>query len=124
LAKTAERVQALQQEYEILRDKVAQENIKAQKIENKVTLLTTGYLNRAKTLESDISELHFNYNHSIIEHDCFKILESQENNAMPIRLQRIKDEVAVEKSKESSLQSRYAALVAEKNQLLSLLSND
>jgi len=31
LAKTAERVQALQQEFEILREKVSQENIKAKK---------------------------------------------------------------------------------------------
>jgi len=88
-----------------------------------VILLTTGYQNRSKTTENDISELHEKYSSSLIEYDCFKILEANENNAMPMRLQRLKDEVIAQKAKESTLQSRYAELLAEKNRLLSLLSS-
>jgi pre-mRNA-splicing factor CDC5/CEF1 len=118
------RIRALQQQFELVKEQLAQEALKAHRLETKVGVLTGGYQGRARRLAGSVDEAFANLHEGASELSCYRDLETQETKAIPHRLQLLKAEVAQAAEKERLLQERYVQLTAERDQLTAMLSQN
>ncbi|XP_074311736.1 cell division cycle 5-like protein isoform X2 [Silene latifolia] len=109
----AEKLSALQNEFEHVKMKIDDDNKKAQRSERKIDIRTDGNKAREAKLREQI-ELTFNQmNTAGIELDCFLALQRQEKAAALLRMKGLWEEVQKQKELETSLQKRYGDVVAE-----------
>eukprot|EP00823_Brevimastigomonas_motovehiculus_P004307 TRINITY_DN2815_c0_g1_i1.p1 TRINITY_DN2815_c0_g1~~TRINITY_DN2815_c0_g1_i1.p1 ORF type:complete len:839 (+),score=313.35 TRINITY_DN2815_c0_g1_i1:77-2593(+) len=121
-ATSEEKLQALQQQFALLKEHFQNEHKLEQKLEKNVEILTTGYRNRSGLLLSQVQEQFGNLSESLKDLQCFRVLESQENNAMPARLTDLNTEVKKLTEQERTLQQKYASLLSEQQSLHALLN--
>jgi len=100
----AQRMEAYSTSYEELRQNMAKEAKKANKMEKKLKTLTQGYTTRAQTLHDEIASMYVEQETKTQELKCFQALEQQESFALPLRLNNLKEEVADAKKREAKLQ--------------------
>lgn len=114
-ASRQEHVTALQQQFELAREAIAEESKRAQKVEQTVGILVGGYQARAKSLNNELQELVFAVQQSSSELACFAALAEQEAAAIPRRVIALKAEVAALQAGEVALQTRFATLTKERD---------
>ncbi len=80
-------LQALRQQFELVRSELADEAVRAKKLESKVEVLTAGYQARVAKLSTTMLDQHFNFSEAASELECFKGLQANETRALPLRVQ-------------------------------------
>lgn len=106
-----EKLEALQTAFEKLKSEMTQEAAKAKKVENKLNIYNGGYQNRANLLLNQIQALTAELQQANSELDCFSALQELETQAIPKRLESLRQLVQVYQQKEASNQQRYKELL-------------
>mmetsp|Transcript_19713 Transcript_19713/g.27338 ORF Transcript_19713/g.27338 Transcript_19713/m.27338 type:complete len:794 (+) Transcript_19713:113-2494(+) len=116
-----EKLIALKQEFEIVRQKLAKEAKKAQKTASRLNIILGGYQIRAQKICREVAKTIDNIERSERDGRCFVELMNQEGNALPIRLRNVQTQLDLEENKEAASQQRFAALTREKEELMAEL---
>ncbi|CAJ1953181.1 unnamed protein product [Sphenostylis stenocarpa] len=114
VAGNMEKVAALQNEFENVRNKLDDDKEKMVRLEKKVTVITQGYEMRVKKsiwpqIEATLKQVDI----AATELECFKALQKQEQLAASHRINNLWSEVQKQKELEKTLQSRYGSLIEE-----------
>nr|GMC48735.1 cell division cycle 5-like protein [Ipomoea batatas] len=121
VAGNMEKLSALQSEFENVQKKMDDDTKKAQKLEQKVKVLTNGYQFRAGKIWSQIEATFKQMDTAGTELECFKVLQKQEQLAASNRINNIWEEVQKQKDLERTLQKRYGDLLGEKERIEHLM---
>lgn len=113
VANNMEKIAALQSEYENVRKKMDDDKVKAESLEKKFNVLTTGYERRAAALWTQIQSTFKQMDTAATELECFQALQKQEQLAGEHRINNLWEEVQKQKQLEQILQKRYGDLLAE-----------
>ncbi|KAJ6814223.1 cell division cycle 5-like protein [Iris pallida] len=113
VAGNSEKLAALQNEYEIMKKRMDDEEKKAVRLEKKINTLTLGYQTRAGNLWSQIEATFKQMDTAATELECFQALHKQELLAASLRVNGLLEEVNNQKGLERNMQQRYGDLVAE-----------
>lgn len=113
VANNTEKIAALQSEYENVRKKMDDDKVKAESLEKKFNVLTTGYERRAAALWTQIQSTFKQMDTAATELECFQALQKQEQLAGEHRINNLWEEVQKQKKLEQILQKRYGDLLAE-----------
>lgn len=116
-ASKEDKVAALRQQLELCRDWASKVAKKTAAVEQKVSLLLGGYQTRAKTLQTEATELSRDLLVQQTEMECFRYLLQQETAAAPLRKQALEKEVRELAGLERDLQQKFSSLKAQKEQL-------
>lgn len=112
VAGNADKISALQNEFETVKKRMDDEAKKASRLEQKIKLLTQGYQIRAGKLWSQVQDTFKQMDTAATELECFQELQKQEHLAASYRIQNLSEEVSKQKALERTLQSRYGELVS------------
>nr|AAL59389.1 CDC5 protein [Zea mays] len=112
VAGNADKISALQNEFETVKKRMDDEAKKASRLELKIKLLTQGYQIRAGKLWSQVQDTFKQMDTAATELECFQELQKQEHLAASYRIQNLSEEVSKQKALERTLQSRYGELVS------------
>ncbi|KAG8044534.1 hypothetical protein GUJ93_ZPchr0061g33658 [Zizania palustris] len=112
VAGNADKIAALQYEFEIVKKRMDDEAKKASRLEQKIKLLTQGYQVRAGKLWSQVQDTFKQMDTSATELECFQELQKQEQMAASYRIRNLTEEVNKQKALEQTLQSRYGDLLS------------
>lgn len=94
---------------------------KAQRLEQKIKLLTSGYQMRSGKIWSQIEATFKQMDTAGTEVECFQALQKQEQVAASHRINSLWEEVQKQKELERTLQKRYGDLIAEQELIQSLM---
>ncbi|XP_015590246.1 cell division cycle 5-like protein [Cephus cinctus] len=118
LASKKDRIEACERKLEENRAHMTREAKRAAKLEKKLKILTGGYQTRAQGLTKQHHDLWDQIEQAQLELSTFKFLQSQEEAALPRRINALIEDVHRQNERESSLQIRYAQLQEQLQQLL------
>eukprot|EP00658_Telonema_sp_P-2_P071030 TRINITY_DN6036_c0_g2_i1.p1 TRINITY_DN6036_c0_g2~~TRINITY_DN6036_c0_g2_i1.p1 ORF type:complete len:772 (+),score=223.63 TRINITY_DN6036_c0_g2_i1:192-2507(+) len=104
---------SLNEEFDTLRQQMAKDAKKANKIEKRLMTLNAGYEKRSKQLIKEIQTMWEEYQKAQQQKACFEKLEAQEAVALPARITALTEDLQLVKKRESELQQRYARLKFE-----------
>eukprot|EP00742_Colponemidia_sp_Colp-10_P004218 GILJ01004500.1.p1 GENE.GILJ01004500.1~~GILJ01004500.1.p1 ORF type:complete len:774 (+),score=166.84 GILJ01004500.1:37-2358(+) len=116
-ASVKQRTDALQQMFEITRQRVDEEVKRVNKLESRLTITTGGYQKRNESLRQQIETLHSDYVQVTNQLDVFRTLQAQETGAIRSRIESLKAELEGPRNQETALQARYSALIQEKERI-------
>ncbi|GJN11927.1 hypothetical protein PR202_ga30165 [Eleusine coracana subsp. coracana] len=112
VAGNADKITALQNEFEIVKKRMDDEAKKASRLEQKIKLLTQGYQARAGKLWSQVQDTFKQMDTAATELECFQELQKQEQMAASYRVRNLTEEVNKQKALERTLQRRYGDLLS------------
>lgn len=121
VAGNMEKLAALQNEFDNVKKRMEDDTKKAQRLEQKIKLLTHGYQMRAGKLWTQIEATFKQMDTAGTELECFQALQKQEQLAASHRINGLWEEVQKQKELEQTLQSRYGDLIAEQERIQSLI---
>ncbi|GMP68090.1 hypothetical protein CsSME_00027824 [Camellia sinensis var. sinensis] len=121
VAGNMEKLAALQNEFENVKKRMDDDTKKAQRLEQKIKLLTNGYQMRAGKLWSQIEATFKQTDTAGTELECFQALQKQEQLAASHRINGLWEEVQKQKVLEQTLQKRYGDLTSEQERIQSLM---
>ncbi|MCO5568895.1 hypothetical protein L7F22_022597 [Adiantum nelumboides] len=114
VASNAERLAALQYEFEIIKKHMEVETKKAVRSEQKLKVLTQGYQVRAENLWKRIEALFKEVDTLATELESFRMLFRQEQFAAPSRLEKLQKAVKQQNENERKWQLKYENLIVER----------
>mmetsp|Transcript_162 Transcript_162/g.340 ORF Transcript_162/g.340 Transcript_162/m.340 type:complete len:813 (-) Transcript_162:251-2689(-) len=117
-----DRLQAMEQDFELVREKVVKANKKADKVQQKATILTGGYQQRARAQAREVEESFAVLEGAQSELNSFLHLRETEVKAAPQRIRLLEREVALIEEKANKLQGKYVKLRDEKEALMAMFS--
>ncbi|CAL4899343.1 unnamed protein product [Urochloa decumbens] len=97
VARNADKISALQNEFEIVKKRMDDEAKKASRLEQKIKLLTQGYQVWAGKLWSQVQDTYKQMNTASTELECFQELQKQEHLAASYRMLNLTEEVNKQK---------------------------
>ncbi|KAL1234231.1 Cell division cycle 5-like protein [Trichinella spiralis] len=112
-----EKMETYQFQLQNIREQMSKEAKKAMKLEQKVKTLLRGYQARLNVLTKEIQELTDDIVTTEIERKSFLKLEENESRAVAKRINNLMADVQVQEVRERELQTRYAALILESEEL-------
>lgn len=121
VAGNVEKLVAYQNEFENVKQKMDDDAKKAQRLEQKIKLLTHGYQMRAGKLWSQIEATFKQMDTAGTELECFQALQKQEQYAASHRINSLWKEVKKQKELEQTLQRRYGDLIVEQERIRHLV---
>lgn len=121
VAGNMEKLAALQNKFDNVKKRMEDDTKKAQRLEQKIKLLTHGYQMRAGKLWTQIEATFKQMDTAGTELECFQALQKQEQLAASHRINGLWEEVQKQKELEQTLQSRYGDLIAEQERIQSLI---
>ncbi|KAH7867515.1 hypothetical protein Vadar_034390 [Vaccinium darrowii] len=121
VAGNMEKLSALQYEFENVKKRMDDDTKKAQRLEQKIKLLTNGYQMRSGKIWSQIEATFKQMDTAGTEVECFQALQKQEQVAASHRINSLWEEVQKQKELERTLQKRYGDLIAEQELIQSLM---
>mmetsp|Transcript_38779 Transcript_38779/g.82618 ORF Transcript_38779/g.82618 Transcript_38779/m.82618 type:complete len:798 (-) Transcript_38779:366-2759(-) len=113
----AERLQAPQQQLQLVKNFMARDAKRANKAEKKVDVLLGGYKKRAAALSKEIQAKHEAIASKRVELACFQALEAREAFAAPQRLAELRQLLKEQTDREGTLQAKYAEALRLRNSL-------
>ncbi|CAG0900332.1 unnamed protein product [Cyprideis torosa] len=113
LASKKDRLESLEKRLEANRTHMTKEAKRAAKLEKKIKILTAGYQSRAQALLKQFGDVAEEIERARLELSTFDFLRTQEEAAIPSRIQVLKDEVTRQLDRERQLQRRYDDLSRE-----------
>ncbi|XP_012276782.1 cell division cycle 5-like protein [Orussus abietinus] len=117
LASKKDRVEACERKLEENRVHMTGEAKRAAKMEKKLKILTGGYQTRAQVLTKQLHDLWEQIEQAHLELSTFKFLQSQEEAAIPRRVNALAEDVNRQTERERTLQTRFAQLQEQLQQL-------
>jgi len=90
---------------------------KVQALEKKAQLYLGGATKVAGTKEKEIHSLYQKIDEATTELNCFKKMAELEENAIPLRVLYLKTQLESQRDQEKDLQTRFAALLQERESL-------
>lgn len=120
LASKKDRVESVEKQLETNRTHMMEDAKKAARLEKRLKVLLGGYQSRAIALSKQIQDLHDQLIQCHIECDTFDMLQTQETQAIPRRLQALEEDVSRQTDREKSLQHFYSDLLYERDRLTQL----
>lgn len=117
VAGNMEKLAAFQDEFENVKKRMDDDTRKAQRLEQKIKLLTNGYQMRAGKIWSQVEATFKQMDTAGTEYECFQALQRQEQLAASNRINSIWEDVQKQKELEKSLQKRYGDLLAEQERI-------
>ncbi|KAL2539867.1 Cell division cycle 5-like protein [Abeliophyllum distichum] len=121
VANNMEKIAALQNEFENVKKRVDDDAKKAQRLEQKIKVLTNGYQVRAGNIWSQIEATFNQMDTAGTELECFQALQKQELLAATHRISNLWEEVQKLKDLERILQKRYGGLLQEQERVQNLI---
>nr|XP_043629083.1 cell division cycle 5-like protein [Erigeron canadensis] len=121
VAGNMEKLSAFQDEFENVKKKMEDDTRKAQRLEQKIKLLTNGYQMRSAKIWSQVEATFKQMDTAGTEYECFQALQRQEKLAASNRINSIWEDVQKQKELEKTLQSRYGDLLAEQERIYNLI---
>ncbi|XP_059665760.1 cell division cycle 5-like protein [Cornus florida] len=121
VAGNMEKLAALQSEFENVKNRMDDDTKKAQRLEQKIKILTGGYQMRAGKLWSQIEATYKQMDTAGTELECFQALQKQELLAASHRINGLWEEVQKQKELEHTLQKRYGNLISEQERIQELM---
>ncbi|XP_043692881.1 cell division cycle 5-like protein, partial [Telopea speciosissima] len=121
VAGNMEKLAAMQNEFENVKKRMDDEAKKAQRLEQKIKLLTHGHQTLAGKFWSQIEATYKQMDTASTELECFQALQKQEQLAAANRINSLLEEVKKQQELEKTLQQRYGNLIAERNRIQRLL---
>ncbi|CAA3007898.1 cell division cycle 5 [Olea europaea subsp. europaea] len=121
VASNVEKLAALQNEFENVKKRMDDDTKKAQRLEQKIKVLTNGYQIRAGKLWSQIEATYKVMDTAGTELECFQVLQKQEQLAATQRIGNLWDEVQKQKNVEQILQKRYGELLDKQERVQRLM---
>ncbi|TGZ39011.1 Cell division cycle 5-related protein [Temnothorax longispinosus] len=110
LASKKDRVEACERKLEENRMHMTGEAKRAARMEKKLKVLTGGYQTRTQVLTKQLHDLWEQIEQAHLEQSTFKFLQTQEEAAIPRRINALMEDVNRQTERERSLQMRYAQL--------------
>lgn len=120
LASKKDRLESLEKRLEQNRSHMTREAKRAAKMEKKLKVLLGGYQTRGQALVKQLHDLYDQVEQAYLELSTFKFLQSQEEAAIPRRIQALTEDVNRQVEREKALQKKYA----ERKQLLEELKSE
>ncbi|RZC62386.1 hypothetical protein C5167_024142 [Papaver somniferum] len=117
VANNMEKLGALQNEFENVKKRMDDETKKAQRLEQKIKLLTHGYQMRGGKLWTQAEATFKQMDTAATELECFQALQKQEQLAASYRINGLEEEIKKQKELEKNLQHRYGNLIAEQDKI-------
>ncbi|XP_020233791.1 cell division cycle 5-like protein [Cajanus cajan] len=122
VAGNIEKLAALQNEFDNVRNKLDDGKEKMVRLEKKVMVLTQGYEMRVKKslwpqIEATLKQMDI----AATELECFKALQKQEQLAASHRINNLWAEVQKQKELEKTLQNRYGSLIEELEKMQNIM---
>ncbi|XP_055585317.1 cell division cycle 5-like protein, partial [Uranotaenia lowii] len=117
LASKKDRIESAEKRLEINRKQMAKEAKRCGKIEKKLKILTGGYQARAQALIKQFGDTNEQIEQNQIALSTFKFLATQEDLAIPKRLESLTEDVMRQTEREKTLQKRYSHLLEEFREL-------
>ncbi|KAF3790048.1 Cell division cycle 5-like protein [Nymphaea thermarum] len=111
VANISDKLLALQNEFENVKNWMEDETKKAVRLEKKIKILTDGYQMRAGNLWPQIESAFKQMDTAGTELECFHTLQKQEQLAASSRIECLQKEVNIQKDLERHLQNKYGKLV-------------
>ncbi|CAG8595907.1 12939_t:CDS:10 [Ambispora gerdemannii] len=111
-------IREFQNTHEFNRNAMIKEATKAAKIEKKLNLTLGGYISRSQSLSKKVNETSEQLEQAKIELDSFKSLSVSEKESIPLRMEKLQNEVDHLAGRESELQKKYAHLSIERQAIL------
>ncbi|KAK9137916.1 hypothetical protein Sjap_008510 [Stephania japonica] len=121
VAGNMEKLAALQNEFEMVKNRMDEETKKAVRLEQKIKLLTNGYQTRAGKIWSQIEATNKQIDTAVTELECFQSLQRQEQLAATSRINGLVEEITKQKDLEKNSQQRYGDLVQERERIQRLI---
>lgn len=121
VAGNMEKLAAFQEEFENVKKRMDDDTRKAQRLEQKIKLLTNGYQMRAAKIWSQVEATFKQMDTAGTEYECFQALQRQEKLAASNRINSIWEDVQKQKELEKTLQSRYGDLLVEQERIHNLM---
>ncbi|KAL8188569.1 hypothetical protein R6Q57_029857 [Mikania cordata] len=121
VAGNMEKLAAYQDEFDIVKKKMDDDTRKAQRLEQKIKLLTNGYQMRAGNIWSQVEATFKQMDTAGTEYECFLALQRQEKLAASNRINSIWEDVQKQKDLEKTLQNRYGDLLVEQERIHNLM---
>lgn len=118
-----QQAQVHQQEFNLVRQQLAEAMKKATKLEARINVLTGGYRQRVVAEVKGFHEAFNTLEQCRQEARCFDMLYSLELKAIPQRVAILAKETAILEKRESELQSKYQLLKREKESLLQKIAS-
>lgn len=117
VAGNMEKISAFQEEFENVKKRMDDDTRKAQRLEQKIKLLTNGYQMRAGKIWSQVEATFKQMDTAGTEYECFQALKRQEQVAASNRINSIWEDVQKQKELEKNLQKRYGDLLVEQERV-------
>lgn len=114
----SETLNALMSQFAALKARYDKDARRANKIENKLQIITQGYVNRGNVLQDAMMNAYDSYVRSTIENACFLSLYQQEQRVFDNRVKLLQSELKVVESTERDAQLKYAQIVELAKELL------
>ena len=111
------RLAEIKAEFDALNEVTEAMKKKNDKMEQKLTVLVHGYQKRADGLCDSILQRYSEFRHSQIEEAVYRNLQTNEQEAIVRRPEKLEEEVKELEKMESSAQKRYGDLIHERNRL-------
>ncbi|OQS02460.1 cell division cycle 5-related protein [Thraustotheca clavata] len=115
-----DQVKLLTSDFKRLQEHEAKLLKKASKLEQKVGILHGGYEQKCSALGAAMQTTQSSWLQSERDGRCFENLQTLESAALPLRLVKVAREVDALQLKEVELQKKFAALIEEKDALVSV----
>ncbi|BDA46189.1 Cell division cycle 5-like protein [Coccomyxa sp. Obi] len=109
-ATNSDRLASMQGEHEAVRSEMEKEAMRAAKLEQRLAVLTKGYVMREAALRKDIEGTWQAVQTAEQELACFRALAQREAVAMPERKAAVKARLAAQEAREQQLQKRFKVL--------------
>ncbi|GAX12929.1 pre-mRNA-splicing factor CDC5/CEF1 [Fistulifera solaris] len=107
-------IENLSREFDILQSATEALAKKNAKLASKLEVMNGGYSKRSKEFADEFLETFGRFQDAAIEESVYGLLESIETAAAIKRIEKLKEEVAALKARESELQKRYGELAIER----------
>ncbi|XP_065836535.1 cell division cycle 5-related protein-like isoform X2 [Oscarella lobularis] len=117
LASRKDKLDSMEKRLEHNRNQMIKDAKKAGKLEKKLAVLTGGYQARASGLGKQLEEVHDQVEHTFVEFKTFEALRLHELQAIPRRMERLREDVERQTAREKELQERYSKLTIERDAL-------
>jgi len=112
-----EKLQALEHDFDKIRNQMTKDAKKASKLEQKHKIRTAGYVKHNQRLRQDGNKLLVELGDARLQLDCFLRLRVIERKALPARVHEVQEQFDFQQERENVLQAKYAALLSEYDSL-------
>lgn len=117
MASKKDRIEAAEKKLESNRGVMTREAKRAAKLEKKLKILLGGYQSRAQGLTKQLQEVQEETEQAYVELCTFQELQSNEEIAIPRRMETLQEDVKRQSDRERELQQRYSDLMFESEML-------